>query len=214
MAFSLSSDDSQHDNAEGDMAMAPSIDMNNLTDVPPVKETPAADIRTGKADAVKEPVYRLKFLESILSGWIVSPEAQAQTVFSDDITILTSYEDMTEAIFIWIMKNAQKELWSIRVIALRLLGKIMSNNTLKNIEHIRMVSYSLNVIELAVIEEKKYSRVRAAGVEALESMLLRPSLKVIIEENFKSKALQIARKGNNDSEPMVIEIASRILKHL
>jgi hypothetical protein len=150
----------------------------------------------------KEPAYRLKFIESISTGWI--PTISITTEHVDE------YHRISLGMLRWIWSYSNREIWSIRVASFKLLSRIIQSGYPAGVDVEEAVRSTINCIEKAVVSEKKYSRVRAAGLEALEAMIISEQASI----NLDNEARNIARMGMTDSEPMVIQVATRILSIL
>lgn len=155
----------------------------------------------------RDPAYRLKFIECISSGWILPVNLSGEN--------RDEYNRLASGVLRWIWNHSSKEIWSIRVASLKLLARIVLSEFpgMSNIDE--AVQSTITCIEKAVTAEKKYSKVRAAGLEALEVLV---SSKLIVGHAYFAGSdnivKNIARVGLADSEPIVVQIATRIVNYL
>lgn len=135
-----------------------------------------------------EPAYRMKFVECIIIGW---PQTK----------MLTMYKPY---ILQWALSSVKTNVWSIRKVAIDILGVIFDNeieeNTIKMV--IEALSYSIN--------DAKYSKIRVAALEALKNIIMNDINLSLLKSQHNQEIGELLRRGNSDTQAVVLEATSKV----
>jgi hypothetical protein len=141
---------------------------------------------------VAEPAFRVKLLEIVAKGWPV------------DSSTAAALERPRRVLTTWCYSAGSHEVWSIRRIALIVLGALCSPSMDTNESLALLQCISLN------LSEAKHAQVRKAALVCLRGLIERGNKNVLLQ--CKADIRKLVFIGSSDSQAEVAETASGLQK--
>lgn len=144
------------------------------------------------------PALRMHVIEALSKGWTSSqtlpgPADNTTTTTTPLSLILSNLADFYE-----------EEVWSLKRSYLRLLAAIGEQSSLSS----EQLAQVVQVMEKSQ-EETKFTQLKLAGLECLQSLLLGVN-QVALKESFSEKIAAMVRRASTDPQPLVLESVAKL----